>query len=80
MDALLHSRGYAVLQLRMDASSRLHFLIPGLIALGVAIADEFYQSFLPNRDASPIDVFLDFIGITFALLLIFRLYKRQKNE
>jgi len=57
-----------------------HFLIPGLIALGVAIADELYQSFLPNRDASPTDVFLDFIGITFALLLIFRLYKGQKNE
>jgi hypothetical protein len=80
MNALPHSRGYAVLRLRMNASSRLRFLIPGLIALGVAIADEVYQSFLPCRDASLMDVLLDFIGITFALLLIFRLYKRQKNE
>jgi hypothetical protein len=80
MNVLPDSRGYAVLRLRMDASSRLRFLIPGWIALGVAIADEVYQSFLPCRDASLTDVLLDFIGITFALLLIFRLYKRQKNE
>ena len=57
-----------------------HFLIPGVIALGVAIADEVYQSFLPSREASVIDIFLDFIGISFALFLIFRLYKKQKTR
>jgi len=57
-----------------------HFLIPGVIALGVAIADEVYQSFLPSRDASVIDIFLDFIGISLGLFLIFRLYKKQKTR
>jgi hypothetical protein len=59
---------------------RNHFLTAGLIALGVAIADEIYQSFLPSREASIIDIFLDLLGITFALFLIFWLYKKQKIQ
>jgi VanZ family protein len=54
------------------------FLFVGLIALGVALADEIYQSFIPGRDASIIDVFLDLIGITFVLFLFHRLYKGKK--
>ena len=50
--------------------------IPGLIAFGVGIADEIYQSFLPNRNASITDVLLDFIGIILAIFLIFRFYKK----
>jgi len=58
----------------------LSFLIPGIIALIVAIADEIYQSFIPTRNASAIDVFLDLIGITFVLVLIHQLYKREKAK
>jgi magnesium-transporting ATPase (P-type) len=54
------------------------FLIAGLITLGVAIADEIYQSFIPSRDASIKDVFLDLIGITFVLFLFHQLYKGKK--
>lgn len=57
-----------------------YFLIPGVIALGVAMADEVYQSILPGREASVSDVFLDFVGISFALFLIFRLYKKPKTQ
>ena len=57
-----------------------YFLIPGVIALGVAMADEVYQSILPGREASVSDVFLDFVGITFALFLIFRLYKKLRTQ
>ena len=56
------------------------FLIPGLIGLGVAVADEIYQSFIPGREASFGDVFLDFVGITFALLLIIRFSTRQRAQ
>lgn len=49
---------------------RNHFLVAGLIALGVAIADEFHQSFIPSRTASISDIVLDLIGIILALLLI----------
>jgi len=56
----------------------LRFLISGIIALTVAIADEIYQSFIPSRDSSIIDVFLDLIGITFVLFLFHQLYKGKK--
>ena len=51
-------------------------LISGSIATGVGIADEIYQSFLPNRSASLIDVLLDFLGTTLALLFILQRYKK----
>ena len=61
--------------LRMNTSSRLRFIISGMIALGVAIADEIYQSFIPTRDASFLDVLLDFFGIALVLFLVYRLAK-----
>ena len=45
-------------------------LIPGLIALGVGIADEIHQAYVPGRDASVTDVLLDLVGIILALLFI----------
>ena len=63
-----------------NASSRIRFLIPGFIALIVAIADEIYQSFIPTRDASKTDVFLDFVGIVLASLIILQLHKKRKAK
>ncbi len=60
---------------RINTSSRLRFFISGMIALGVAIADEIHQSFIPTRDASILDVFLDIIGIVLVLFLVYRLAK-----
>jgi len=48
-----------------------HF-IAGIIALVVAIADEIHQTYLPNRNASVIDVLLDLVGIICCILLIRR--------
>ena len=48
-------------------------LIAGLIALVVAIADEIHQAYVPGRDASVTDVFLDIVGISICLLLIKRI-------
>jgi VanZ family protein len=51
------------------------FLFAGLIALGVAIADEVHQTYIPGREASFTDVFLDAIGIALVLLLIHRIFR-----
>ena len=63
---------------RINTYTRVRFLISGFIALIVAIADEIHQSFIPTRDASFTDVFLDFVGIILALFLIVQLYKKKK--
>jgi len=53
------------------------FLVVGLIALVVAIADEIHQVYIPGRDASFTDVLLDFVGITLVLFFAFRLLKTR---
>ena len=64
--------------LRINTYTRVRFLISGFIALIVAIADEIHQSFIPTRDASIIDVFLDAVGIVLTLFLFVQLYKKEK--
>lgn len=55
------------------------FLIVGLIALGVGIADEIHQAYVPGRDASIIDVLLDLVGIILTLFFISWLLKTKKS-
>jgi hypothetical protein len=63
---------------RINALARI--LVAGFIALIVAIADEIHQSFIPTRDASITDVFLDCVGITLALGFISQLHKKRENK
>ena len=56
-----------------DSTNSINPLIAGLIALVVAIADEIHQAYIPSRDASVTDVFLDIVGISLCLLLIKRI-------
>jgi len=56
----------------------LSFFLPGIIALLVAIVDEVQQSFIPTRNASVTDVFLDVIGIALALFIILKFFRKQK--
>ncbi len=56
------------------------FLVVGVIALGVGIADEIHQAHVPGRDASITDVLLDFIGISLALFIIFQRYKKTTQQ
>ncbi len=51
--------------------------IVGGIALGVAIADEYHQSFITTRDASAGDVLLDLVGILLSMVLILRFFKNH---
>ncbi|MCC5909584.1 MAG: VanZ family protein [Clostridiaceae bacterium] len=45
------------------------YLYSGLIALLCASLDETYQNFIPGRSGEVMDVFIDGIGITIAILL-----------
>ncbi len=60
------------------SNPKIHFLLPGGIALAVAIADEIYQAYVPGRDASITDVLLDLVSITLVLFFALYLFKRQK--
>jgi VanZ family protein len=42
-----------------------------------AISDEFHQSFVEDRHATPVDVAIDSFGIATAALLIDRFYRRS---
>jgi VanZ family protein len=53
-----------------DPSNPSNLIVAGIIALIVAIADEIHQAYIPNRDASVIDVFLDIMGIILCMLII----------
>lgn len=57
----------------------INYFVVGLVALIVAIVDEVHQSFIPSRDASIIDVFLDLIGISVALILLSKYNKKYER-
>ncbi len=49
-------------------------LVPAMIISGLyAVSDEIHQSFVQGRHGSPIDVAIDFVGISIAVFLIVRL-------
>ena len=60
-----------------NPSNPSNYLIPGLIASVVAIADEIHQAFIPGRNASVIDVLLDLVGIVVVMIVIHQI-KRKK--
>ena len=64
----------------MDSTnSTTRFLVVGFIALGVGIADEIHQAYVPGRDASLTDVLLDLLGIILVLFFAFRLLKTKTS-
>ena len=56
-----------------------YFIFVGWLASGLAIADEYNQSFIPSRAASIGDVFLDLMGILSFLFLLSRFTKRLRH-
>jgi VanZ family protein len=51
----------------------------GVSALGVGIADEIHQAYVPGRDASITDVLLDMVGIILVLFFVLLFHKKQKS-
>ncbi len=76
--SILHIPLYGILTLLLvvtlcppsAANSKSRLLLAALIAIGVGILDEFHQASIPGREASIVDVFLDIVGVSLALLLI----------
>jgi VanZ family protein len=56
-----------------DLTYSIRFLAVGLVATMVGIADEIHQAYVPGRNASVVDVFLDVVGIGLCLFIIWRL-------
>jgi VanZ family protein len=48
------------------------FLIVGLVATMVGVADEIHQAYVPGRNSSILDVFLDMVGIALCLFAVKR--------
>jgi VanZ family protein len=53
------------------------YFVAGIVALVVAVADEIHQAYLPTRNPSIIDVFLDIIGIILCVALIRQLESKS---
>jgi hypothetical protein len=66
----------------INSSDSRNLRIAGIIALVVAIADEIHQVYIPNRNASIIDVLLDMIGIGLCVLVTrrFRFMSALRNS
>jgi VanZ family protein len=54
------------------ALGRRALLVAAAISLLYALTDEWHQSFVPGRDADPLDILVDACGIAFALVLAVR--------
>jgi VanZ family protein len=55
-----------------NSTGSTRFLIVGLVATMVGVADEIHQAYIPGRNASVSDVFLDIVGIGLCLLILKR--------
>jgi len=69
-----HLVAYAVLALLLawglrggDLTGRQRLLLAFTIAVAFGVTDEFHQSFVPGRDANPVDLLLDATGAAAAL-------------
>jgi VanZ family protein len=60
-------------------TSRTRLIAAFLIAVVYGISDEIHQGFVPGRNPSPTDVFIDAAGAATALGLVWR-WKRTKRE
>jgi len=77
--SLLHIPLYGILTLllflsfvplKSHSTHSTRFLMVGVAATMVGVADEIHQAYVPGRNASVVDVFLDMVGIGLCLLLI----------
>jgi len=86
--SLLHIPLYAILTILLvltlcpgeKTNSPSRYILAGLIAVAVALLDEFYQSFLPSRDASVIDVLLDLTGVCLVFFLFRGLFPSLRGS
>ncbi len=78
-----HFLGYAalaLLALRGVWDGPRPYLAAFLIVFFYAISDEFHQTFIPGRNGTPVDVFIDASGALTCLLLIRWQQKRRPSS
>jgi len=56
----------------------MNLVVAGIIALVVGVVDEIHQAYIPNRNASVIDVLLDMLGIIVCIALISRVASKSR--
>lgn len=79
--SLLHIPLYGILTallllavgLEPKPNPKFRYTIAALIAVGVGILDEYYQSFIPTREASVTDALLDALGVSIVMILAHRI-------
>lgn len=89
--SLLHIPLYGILTLLLYLSfnsakskssnqQKLRFLLyfPIIISIVVAILDEVHQIYIPSREASIWDIFLDFVGIGLTAFILLNYLKKKK--
>jgi VanZ family protein len=67
-DALLHAGEYAVLAALLRRAG-LSWWAAVAVAAAYGVSDEFHQSFVHNRDASPADLMFDVVGAMIGALV-----------
>lgn len=65
---------------RVQVNEKRLFYRAGVITSMVALGDEIYQSHLPTRNASFIDLLLDFLGMFLALSLLHYFLKTKRRS
>jgi hypothetical protein len=80
-----HLTGYAMLSLAFALGLGIQkervTWIAWLLAVAYAITDEFHQSFVPGRNASPVDVGIDALGAFIGLIpiVVYRKFRSAKE-
>lgn len=62
--------------LRQHLSIKRAFMVAIIIASAFGILDEIHQYFVPGRDCSPLDWFIDLLGASFGALIAFFIQSR----
>ena len=80
-----HFSQYALLALLWawalaPALGRRALVAAAAISMAYAVSDEIHQSFVPGRDADPLDVLIDWCGIALALLVAARWHPRPDAD
>ena len=88
-DYAVHFLEYAVFALTLvwGAPSRLNHALTRkgvavvcAVALVYALSDEWHQSFVPNRDASPVDLVADFLGSVTSVMIVYGVGQGRSRE
>jgi VanZ family protein len=64
----------------LKGSISISFVIAGIVCVLVAASDEFRQSFVASREASPWDVMIDSAGALFGLLIYSRFARGKRGK